>query len=197
MGTAGWIVIVLALIAAALFGVYRYAMANNAVALLDGIDRLTGGSAGTRVALAGGHYGDLPAQRVEVIAPDTPGPHPVLVFIHGGGWHSGVPGEYHFVGRALARAGYVVVLPGYRLTPDGIYPRMLEDSAAALRWTRDNVAAHGGDPDRVVIAGHSAGAYNAVLLALERRGGLEPPLRGLGSVPKQFDCYRCFCGWIV
>ena len=165
----GWTLITLALIAAALFGAWRYAMATNAVALLDWADRTMGGTAGVAVAESGVAYGPLPAQRLEVIVPNTPGPHPVVVFIHGGGWHSGIPGDYHFVGRNLARAGYVVVLPGYRLGPDGRYPAMLEDSAAALRWTLDNAARHGGDPGKVFLMGHSAGAYNAVMLGLERQ----------------------------
>lgn len=165
----GWILVTLALLGAALFGAWRYALAHNAVALLDWADRVSGGTEGTRVVLAGGQYGPLPAQRIAVVAPDTPGPHPVLVFIHGGGWHSGTPGDYRFIGRTFARAGYLVVLPGYRLTPEGIYPRMLEDSAAALRWVHDHAARLGGDPGQVYVMGHSAGAYNAAMLALERQ----------------------------
>ncbi|WP_229822107.1 alpha/beta hydrolase [Novosphingobium arvoryzae] len=165
----GWTLIILALVAAALFGAWRYAMATNAVALLDGADWVLGGTAGTVVAAAEVPTGPHPAQRLEVIAPDQPGPHPVVVFIHGGGWHSGIPGDYHFVGRTLARAGYLVVLPGYRLGADGRYPAMLEDSAAAVRWTMDNAARLGGDPGRVFLMGHSAGAYNAVMLGLEQQ----------------------------
>lgn len=165
----GWTLITLTLVAAALFGAWRYAMATNAVALLDRADRLLGGTKGTVVVQSGTLFGPSPAQQLEVIAPDTPGPHPVLVFIHGGGWHSGIPGDYHFIGRTFARAGYVVVLPGYRLGADGKYPAMLEDAAAAVRWTHDNAARLGGDPGRVFLMGHSAGAYNVVMLALERQ----------------------------
>lgn len=169
IGWMGWTLITLALVAAALFGAWRYAMATNAVALLDWADRVVGGSSGVVVAETGVKVGSHPAQHLEVIAPETRGPHPVVVFIHGGGWHSGIPGDYHFVGRALARAGYLVVLPGYRLGQDGRYPAMLEDSAAAVRWTQDNAARLGGDPGRVFLLGHSAGAYNAVMLGLERQ----------------------------
>lgn len=192
----GWVLIVFAVTAATLFGAWRWALANNAVALLDWGDRLYGGNSGYALALADGQYGPLPAQRVEVIVPDTPAerPRPVVVFIPGGGWHSGVPGDFHFIGRTLAREGYVVVLIGYRLVPEGRFPAMLEDSALALAWTRDNVARFGGDPDRVVVMGHSAGAYNAAMLALERqwlgRVGVEDDfIKGVIGLSGPYDFY--------
>lgn len=165
----GWGLIVLALLAAALVGAWRYAMATNAVGLLDLADRTLAGTAGTSVLESGVAFGPDPAQQLEVIGPNGPGPHPVLVFIHGGGWHSGAPGDYHFIGRQFARAGYLVVLPGYRLGPAGKYPHMLEDSAAAVAWVEANAQRLGGDPGRVFLMGHSAGAYNVVMLALERQ----------------------------
>lgn len=192
----GWVLIVFAVTAATMFGAWRWALANNAVALLDWGDRLYGGNSGYALALADGQYGPLPAQRVEVIVPDTPAerPRPVVVFIPGGGWHSGVPGDFHFIGRTLAREGYVVVLIGYRLVPEGRFPAMLEDSALALAWTRDNVARFGGDPDRVVVMGHSAGAYNAAMLALERqwlgRVGVEDDfIKGVIGLSGPYDFY--------
>lgn len=171
IGWMGWLLIIAALLAAALYGAWRYALANNAVAVLDWADRQLGGSDGYAVALAGGRYGPDPAQRIEVIVPVQPAaaPRPVLVFFHGGGWNSGQPGDYHFIGRTFAREGYVVILPGYRLVPEGRYPAMLEDGAAALAWARDHAAEHGGDPARVAVMGHSAGAYIAAMLGLERQ----------------------------
>ncbi|MBS0482269.1 MAG: alpha/beta hydrolase fold domain-containing protein [Proteobacteria bacterium] len=162
--------IVAACIGLGLFGLWRYALATQGVAILDRFDRLVGGTVGTRLALSGGSYGPLPAQRVDIVVPASPaGPRPVIVFVHGGGWDSGSPAEYHFLGRAFARAGYVVVLPGYRLTPDGAWPHMLQDTASAVGWVHDHVASYGGDPDRVFLMGQSAGAYNVVMVALERQ----------------------------
>ncbi|NCP19617.1 MAG: alpha/beta hydrolase [Erythrobacter sp.] len=94
---------------------------------------------------------------------------PVLMFIHGGSWSNGDPSSYGFIGRNFAPKGFVVVNVGYRLLPEGRYPAMLIDSAAALKWTRQNIAKYGGDPDQIYLMGHSAGAYNAVMLALDRR----------------------------
>ena len=94
---------------------------------------------------------------------------PVLMFIHGGGWANGDPDAYGYIGRNFAPKGFVVVNVGYRLTPEGKWPAMLTDSAAALKWTSQNIAKYGGDPERIYLMGHSAGAYNAVMLGLDRR----------------------------
>lgn len=179
---------------AVLFGAWQYAHATNSVALLDLADKVLSGSSGSRVVVSDARFGPDPAQRIDVIAPETPGPHPVLVFIHGGGWHSGAPGEYAFIGRHFARAGYVVVLPGYRLGEAGRYPHMLEDSAAALAWVQDNAARLGGDPQRVFVMGHSAGAYNAVMLALDGqwldRAGVAPGfIKGVVGLSGPYDFY--------
>lgn len=179
---------------AVLFGAWQYAHATNSVALLDMADKVLAGSSGNRFLVRDARFGPDPAQRIDVIAPDTQGPHPVLVFIHGGGWHSGAPGEYAFIGRHFARAGYVVVLPGYRLGEAGRYPHMLEDSAAALAWVQGNAARLGGDPARVFVMGHSAGAYNAVMLALDgqwlERAGVAPGfIKGVVGLSGPYDFY--------
>ena len=192
----GWTLITLTLLAAALFGFYRYAVATNGVGVLDWADRTFGGTDGTRVALHDVAYGPLPAQQLEVIVPAAPAAakRPVVVFIYGGGWRSGKAGEYHFIGRTLARAGYVVVLPGYRLTPDGAFPNMLKDSAAALRWVHANIAGQGGDPERVFVMGHSAGAYNGMMLTLERQwlgreGVPDGFIKGMIGLAGPYDFY--------
>ena len=75
---------------------------------------------------------------------------------------------YRFVGEAFAARGYTVVIPDYRLYPQARFPDFVEDAAAAVRWVQRNIAALGGDPDRIVLVGHSAGAHIAALVALDR-----------------------------
>ena len=75
--------------------------------------------------------------------------------------------SYGFAGRALANQGFVVVIPDYRLVPKAHWPDFLEDAAAAVAWTHRHIGELGGDPDRIALMGHSAGAYNAVMLALD------------------------------
>ncbi|MGE0564956.1 MAG: alpha/beta hydrolase [Pseudolabrys sp.] len=94
---------------------------------------------------------------------------PVIVFFYGGSWQGGEKETYRFVASALARRGYVTIVPDYRTFPDVRYPDFLRDSARALRWARNNAARFGGDPRRLYVMGHSAGAYNAAMLALDGR----------------------------
>ena len=92
---------------------------------------------------------------------------PVVVFLYGGSWNSGDKASYSFAGFALARRGLLVAIPDYRLHPEVRFPGFIEDGAAAVRWLRANAGRFGGDPDRLVLVGHSAGAYNAAMLALD------------------------------
>jgi acetyl esterase/lipase len=94
---------------------------------------------------------------------------PVVVFFHGGGWQEGDKAMFRFVGAILAARGYVTVIPNYRLYPAVRFPAFVEDAAAAVAWTRGNVARHGGDPHRIFLMGHSAGAYLAAMLTLDRQ----------------------------
>jgi acetyl esterase/lipase len=94
---------------------------------------------------------------------------PVLVFWYGGGWVDGDRRAYAFAARAFARAGFVVVVPDYRKVPQIHFPAMLQDGAEAVKWTRDHIAAYGGDPARIGVTGHSAGAYTVAMLTLDPR----------------------------
>lgn len=181
-----------AALAALLLGAFAYGVRNHGLAMLDWADRALGGAAGYRQLVDAAPYGPLPAQHLDVFVPDTPGPHPLLVWVPGGGWHSGTAGEYHFIGRNFARMGYVTVLAGYRLVPDGRYPHMLEDSAAAVRFARDHAAQWGADPQQLFLMGQSAGAYNVVMLALERQwlgreGVPEGAVRGVIGLSGPYD----------
>ncbi len=119
---------------------------------------------------------------------------PVLVFFYGGGWAMGRRQDYGFVAKAYAARGYVVVIPDYRLVPEVRFPSFIEDGAAAVRWTRDNIGRFGGGPEKIVLAGHSAGAYIAVMLALDRRylaaTGVDPgAVKAVAGLAGPYDFY--------
>ena len=131
-------------------------------------------------------YGSDPRQKLDVY---TPKQHvanaPVVVFFYGGSWNSGSRSDYSFVGEALASRGIVVVLADYRLYPQVRYPLFLEDSASAVAWAHAHIGEFSGDPKRLFLMGHSSGAYNAAMLALD------PGLLGaVGMTPKDLS------GWI-
>ena len=117
-------------------------------------------------------YGPDARQKLDVYQPlpgTAPGKPPVVVFFYGGSWSKGERADYRFVGEALASAGAIVVVPDYRLSPQFRYPEFVRDSAAAVKWAFDHAAELGGGPDNVVVMGHSAGGYNAAMVALDRR----------------------------
>lgn len=149
-------------------------------------------------------YGDGPRRTLDVYAPDPvpgAGPAPVVVFLYGGGWKDGGKAMYRFVGGALAQRGAIVVIPDYRLYPQVRYPDFLRDCAAAVRWAtlHARTVAEARSPDRaaapepVFLVGHSAGAYNAAMLAFDPRWlgaeGLAPrdALRGLVGLAGPYD----------
>lgn len=128
---------------------------------------LTPKDGGVRRVVSDAAYGPGPRQRLDVYAPAGAGK-PIIVFFYGGSWSSGEKADYTFAADALAARGFVVVVPDYRLVPDVVFPTFLEDGAAAIRWASDHAAEFGGDPKRIVLMGHSAGAYLAIMLALNR-----------------------------
>lgn len=99
----------------------------------------------------------------------TGGGLPLVVFIYGGGWNSGSKSTYEFVARPLVRRGMVVVVPDYRVSPQVAYPVFLEDNAAAVAWAFAHAKEIGADPARIVLVGHSAGAFNVAMLTLDPR----------------------------
>ncbi|WP_375452589.1 alpha/beta hydrolase [uncultured Devosia sp.] len=112
-------------------------------------------------------YGPGARHRLDIYAPAGSGPWPVVFFIYGGSWSDGSRHNYTFAGRAIAAQGFVTVIADYRLVPEVEYPAFLQDCADAFAWTAHNIAGYGGDGDRMALMGHSAGAYNAVMLALD------------------------------
>ena len=128
----------------------------NALAPREGVRETTG--------LA---YAEGARHGIDVYAPAGAEGAPVVLFLYGGSWESGDRGMYRFLGTSLASAGLVCMVPDYRVWPEVRFPAFMEDAAQALAWARGNAAAHGGDPDRIVLMGHSAGAQMATLLALD------------------------------
>ncbi len=157
------------LIAAASAGAAVALAGCNNLATLNRLNALTPGDGGVVKRIDGAAYGSDPRQRLDVYTPaDATAPLPVVVFFYGGGWNSGYRGGYAFAARAIAARGFVVVMPDYRLVPQVRFPAFIDDGAAAVRWTVDHIAASGGDPKRIAVAGHSAGAHIAMMLALDR-----------------------------
>lgn len=145
----------------------------------------TGSSYALRTDVA---YGTHPRQKLDVYTPKAASPEtgwPVVVFIYGGSWNEGARAQYQFVGEALAARGVVTLVADYRLYPEVRYPDFLSDSALALAYGLEHAARLGGDPKRVFVMGHSAGGYNAAMLALDARW-----LRAAGHGPNEL------AGWI-
>ncbi len=112
-------------------------------------------------------YGSDARHKLDLYAPASGSrPAPVVVFFYGGNWNSGQRADYAFVGHALASRGIVAIVADYRLHPQVRYPAFLQDSAQAVDWALREAAHYGGDAGRVYLMGHSAGAYNAAMLAL-------------------------------
>ena len=143
---------------AAIVGACSGVDAVNALVPREGYERIDG--------LA---YGPDERQRLDLYRPTGKGPFPVVVFFYGGGWDSGERADYLFIGQRLASAGYLAVIPDYRLFPDVAFPGFIDDCAEAVAWTGLQAAAYGGDPGRIALMGHSAGAYNAMMLGLDQR----------------------------
>lgn len=147
---------------------------------------------GVRLA-EGRSYGPTPRHRLDVYGPASESaPRPIVVFIYGGSWASGERSDYAFAGVALSAQGFVTIVPDYRLVPEVTFPSFVEDCALAVRWAVDHAAEFGGDPSRIVLVGHSAGAYNAVMLALDARflaaAGVEPEaVRGVAALAGPYD----------
>lgn len=164
--------------------------------LLTSFDRLSSASEATRVAVAV-PYGSDARQKLDIWAPrhSAPGAKmPVVVFFYGGGWNEGSRSDYGFAGAAYASKGFIAVVPDYRLVPQVRFPAFVEDGAGAVRWVRDNIGRYGGDPKRISVAGHSAGAYIAGMLALDphyvRDAGADPKvIRAAALLAGPYDFY--------
>lgn len=165
-------------------------------AQLNMVDYFTPDDGRVAQVVQGAAYGTAPRQQLDIWAPRGRGTAelPVVVFFYGGGWHDGDRGSYGFAGRAFASQGFIAVVPDYRLVPQVRFPTFVEDGALAVKWVRDHIAEFGGDPARITLAGHSAGAYNAAMLALDpqflQRAGVDPKVvRAAALLAGPFDFF--------
>jgi len=140
--------------------------ACSPLALLNGLGPRDRGAARVARDLP---YGDHPRQRLDLYAPTGQGSWPTLVFFYGGGWDSGSKDLYGWAAQALAAQGFVVAMPDYRLVPEVRFPAFIEDAAAATARAAEVVDRRGGDPSRLGVVGHSAGAHLALMITLDRR----------------------------
>src|SRR5262244_3320208 len=111
----------------------------------------------------------------DVAVPKGAGPHPVVIYLHGGGWAFGSPASFRKLGMQFAEAGYLTIILDYRLVPEHPFPAALEDTVFAIRWAKDNARRWNGDGRRIAIGGDSAGAN----LALSAITSSAPELRSL------------------
>jgi acetyl esterase len=106
----------------------------------------------------------------DVIVPKGAGPHPVLVYLHGGGWVCGSPTTHRKLGHRFAEAGYLVFNVDYRLAPEHPFPTPFDDCVAAVRWAHREASRFGGDPARLAIGGDSAGGNLSAAVATALAG---------------------------
>jgi arylformamidase len=138
-------------------------------------------------------YGESASETLDVFQPaPSAAAAPVMVFIHGGWWRSLDKADHSFVAPALTAAGAMVVVPNYALCPAVTIDEIALQMTRALAWVWRHAAAHGGDPRRIVVAGHSAGGHLAALLltCLWQRVGADLPsalLRGGLAISGVFD----------
>jgi acetyl esterase/lipase len=108
-------------------------------------------------------------QTLDVYAPPSGKNHPVAIWIHGGGWHSGDKSDVGNKPQALVDRGFVFVSVNYRLWPTVTIRQIAQDVAKAIRWTHDHATDYGGAPNRLFVMGHSAGAQLAALVCTDER----------------------------
>jgi acetyl esterase/lipase len=138
-------------------------------------------------------YGRDPRQRMDIYVPDgLAQPACTVLFIYGGRWQEGDRDLYRFAGEAFSSKGCVTAVADYRLYPAVRYPAFVEDAARALVFLHAHSGKYGGDPSRIFVAGHSAGAYNAVMLAVNPRfiraaGGKPSWIRGAIGIAGPYD----------
>jgi acetyl esterase/lipase len=114
-------------------------------------------------------YGSEAGQLLDVYVREDVASKGVLIFVHGGYWDTGSKNDYPFVADSFTELGYTTVVVGYRLVPTVTFPGYVEDVALAVKWTLDTISQYGGNPEKIFLMGHSAGAHIAALVAFDER----------------------------
>ncbi|RUO33375.1 alpha/beta hydrolase [Aliidiomarina soli] len=113
-------------------------------------------------------YGDHSRQQMDIYYPDDPQQRQkVVVFVYGGAWERGDKADFEFIGQAFARLGYITVIPDYRLYPEVEFPAFIDDVAKAVSQLEGAISASCPSAQSVILAGHSAGAHSAALVAAD------------------------------
>ena len=135
-----------------------------------------------------------PRQAVDIYTPEKPSGAslPVIFWIHGGGWQAGDKNDVAIKPKVLTERGFVFVSTGYRLVPEVTMDELTDDISKSLGWVYKNIAKHGGDPSRIIVGGHSAGAQLAALMCtddryMKREGAPFSALKG--CIPVDGDTY--------
>lgn len=137
-------------------------------------------------------YGTHPRQKFDLYLPDHAQRVPLVVFFYGGSWQNGSKADYRFLGQALTEQGIAVAVVDYRLYPEVRYPTFVEDAAHAVAYLHQHAHSYGADPDALYVAGHSAGAYIAIMVGadphyLENAGGKRNWVRGIIGIAGPYN----------
>lgn len=115
-------------------------------------------------------YGTNARQKLDIYLPKAADKYAplkkVIIFYYGGNWDSGERADYKFAAEALVGHGYIVVIPDYRVYPELLFPGFMADPVSAAKWVKTNIKKYNGDANKVFLAGHSAGAHIAVMMAI-------------------------------
>lgn len=148
------------------------------------LDRI-GGMMNAGLPEVGAFHEAVPVREIEgatvtadIIVPQGAGPHPVLVYLHGGGWICGSPATHRKLGHRFAAAGYLVFNVDYRLAPEAPFPKPFEDCVDAIRWAASEAERYGGDASRLAVGGDSAGGNLSAAAAIALADDPEGPQIG-------------------
>ncbi|MEM8953838.1 MAG: alpha/beta fold hydrolase, partial [Verrucomicrobiota bacterium] len=114
-------------------------------------------------------YGDHDAQKLDLYLPANPDKAPVMLYVHGGGWRRGDKSGVSLKPAFFNDDNWIFASTNYRLLPEGKHPNNVNDVASAIAWLHENIADHGGDPEKIFIMGHSAGCHLVSLVATDER----------------------------